>query len=248
MHYTLITGASSGLGEAFAKVFAKEGHNLILVARREERLERLKQELSKTYANLQIITLKCDLSKENEVLKLYENVRQYDIRLWINNAGFGDYSSVAKQDLSKISQMIELNIKALTILSTLYVRDYEQKDACLINISSAGGYTIVPNAVSYCASKFYVSSFSEGLALELKDKPLKVKVLAPAATKTEFGALASGNAAYDYDASFAKYHTSEQMAEFLLQLYKSDKIVGWVDRKSFEFRLQEPRFDYAGQR
>ena len=245
--YTLITGASSGLGEAFARVFAKENSGLILVARREDKLLELKNSLINENPNIDIIIKKCDLSKEDEVYKLYESVKEFDILTWINNAGFGDYSLVSNQDLKKIISMIDLNIKALTILSTLYVRDYQNREgACLINISSAGGYTIVPNAITYCGTKFFVSSFTEGLAYELKDKHLKVKVLAPAATKTEFGQVASDNKNYDYDKSFSKYHTKEQMANFLLELYKSDKVVGWVDRNTFEFYLKEPILNYAG--
>ncbi len=113
---------------------------------------------------------------------------------WVNNAGLGNYDSVAQQDLEKINTMLRLNVEALTILSSLFVRDY--KDALgtqLINLSSCGGYTIVPTAVTYCATKFYVSTFTEGLAWELIETGAKMraKVLAPAATQTEFGKKAN---------------------------------------------------------
>ena len=117
----------------------------------------------------------------------------------------------------------------------------------LINISSAGGYTIVPTAVTYCATKFYVSTFTEGLAWELIETGAKMraKVLAPAATKTEFGKKANNVDAYDYDKAFGTYHTSRQMAEFLLKLYDSDSTLGIVDRETFQFKLQPPVFPYA---
>ena len=147
--------------------------------------------------------------------------------------------------------MLELNVISLTLLSHLFVRDYKRKPTQLINISSAGGYSMVSNAVTYCASKFFVSAFTEGLHRELaqdKDAKMQAKVLAPAATRTEFGPVATDDAGYDYDAAFKRYHSSEEMAEFLLALYDSDACVGAVDRNNFEFSLQAPRFDYAGKR
>ena len=106
----------------------------------------------------------------------------------------------------------------------------------------------MPTAVTYCAAKFYVSTFTEGLAWELKEAgaKMKAKVLAPAATKTEFGMVANNVSKYDYDKSFGTYHTSRQMAGFLLELYDSEKVVGLVDRENFCFRLADPLFPYAG--
>ena len=103
-------------------------------------------------------------------------------------------------------------------------------------------------AVTYCAAKFYVSTFTEGLARELMESGAKMraKVLAPAATRTEFGKVANDVKEYDYDKLFGTYHTSQQMAEFLLALYDSDQVIGAVDRETFEFALCGPRFDYAG--
>ena len=167
----------------------------------------------------------------------------------MNNAGFGNYGSVGNQDLEKISRMLHLNVEALTVFSSLFVRDFKDTEGTqLINVSSCGGYTIVPNAVTYCAAKFYVSAFTEGLAWELKAAHAKMqaKVLAPAATKTEFGKIANDVSEYDYDRLFGTYHTSTQMAAFLLELYDSDKTVGFVDRETFSFHLYEPQFQYAG--
>ncbi len=156
---------------------------------------------------------------------------------------------MADQNLGKIGTMLHLNIEALTILSSLFVRDYKDVDGTqLINVPSCGGYTIVPTAVTYCAAKFYASTFTEGLAWELKETgaKMKAKVLAPAATKTEFGMIANNVSEYDYDKSFGTYHTDKQMAGFLLELYDSGNVVGMVDRESFSFRLADPLFPYAG--
>ena len=220
--YIVITGASSGIGAAAAKAFARRGENLILVARRRELLEELKSEIAK-FADVDVVIELCDLSKQENAISLWRNLEKFELKALIN-------------------------IISLVTLSTLFTKKYKDKDTQLINISSIGGYKIVPNAVTYCASKFFVSAFSEGLYHELaqdKQAKMQAKVLAPAATKTEFGMVATSKESYDYDKAFKKYHTSEQMAEFLLRLYDSHYCVGSVDRDSFEFSLHQPKFDYA---
>lgn len=247
--YVLITGASSGIGFATAKAFAKRGKNLIIVARREDKLNELKQEILELAPALSIITIKWDLSIIQSLYPFYDELKEYQIETWVNNAGFGNYSSVARQDLGKIEAMLRLNVEALTILSSLYVRDYKDVDGTqLINISSRGGYIIVPNAVTYCAAKFYVNAFTEGLAHELKavQAKLQAKVFAPAATQTEFGMIANNVAEYDYGKSFGNYHTSTQVADFLLRLYDSDQTIGAIDGETFEFSLRNSVFEYAG--
>lgn len=247
--YTVITGASSGIGYETAKAFAKKGSNLIIIARNKEKLENLKSEILKENSEVNVIIKNVDLSISENLYKLYSKLKPYEIQTWINNAGFGNYQKVANQNLSKIENMIDLNIRAVVILSSLFVQDYENIEGTkLINISSAGGYTIVPTAITYCASKFFVSAFTEGLAQELKrsNAKLQAKVLAPAATKTNFGNIANDITDYDYDKSFGKYHSSKEMAQFLVELYESDKVVGTIDRESFKFKLSDPIFPYAG--
>lgn len=247
--YIAITGASSGIGYEAAKAFAKRGNNLIVVARNKSKLETLKSEILQINEHLDVVIKDVDLLVAENLYNLYNELKCYEIEGWINNAGFGNYQKVSDQNLEKIEDMLNLNIRALVILSSLFVHDYKNiEGAKLINISSAGGYTIVPNAVTYCASKFFVSAFTEGLAMELKedDAKLQAKVLAPAATKTNFGNIANDISNYDYDKSFGRYHTSKEMAELLIKLYESDKIVGMIDRENFEFKLCNPILSYAG--
>lgn len=247
--YTVVTGASSGIGYETAKAFAARGKNLIVVARRKHNLEALKSEILARYPALDVVVKTSDLSVTKNAYRLYTDLKGYALETWINNAGFGNYGSAAHQDLNKIEAMLRLNVEALTLFSSLFVRDYKDVEGTqLINISSAGGYTIVPGAVTYCATKFYVSAFTEGLARELKEigAKMRAKVLAPAATQTEFGKVANGVSEYDYDEAFGTYHTSRQAAEFLLELYDSDKTVGAVDRETFAFALRDPLLSYAG--
>lgn len=246
--YTVITGASSGIGYETAKAFAERGENLVIAARRAERLEALKREITERRPALDVVIRTVDLSVMENVYRFYSSLKDLRLETWINNAGFGNYDSVARQDLTKIDAMLRVNVEALTILSSLFVRDYRDAPGTqLINLSSSGGYTIVPNAVTYCAAKFYVSAFTEGLDRELFESGAKMraKVLAPSATRTEFGKKASNTDVYDYDKAFGIYHTSRDMAGFLLKLYDSDCAVGIVDRKSFHFELRPPMFPYA---
>ena len=247
--YTVITGASSGIGYEAALAFAGRGEHLILAARRRERLEELSNMIHREHPQLDIVVYAVDLSHIDAIYKFYRDLAGYRLKTWINNAGMGDYSLLHRQDPEKISQMIRLNVEAVTILSALFVSQYcDVEGTQLINISSAGGYMIVPNAITYCATKFYVSAFTEGVARELTGSgaKLRAKVLAPAATETEFGRVACGTDHYDYDQMFGTYHTAAQMARFLLSLYDSDSAVGAVNRETFDFHLSEPQFPYAG--
>ncbi|MGG1861586.1 SDR family NAD(P)-dependent oxidoreductase [Bacillus safensis] len=249
MGYTVITGASSGIGYEAALAFAARGKNLILAARRLNKLQELKKKIHDQFPDIKVVIQSVDLTNIEQVYSFYESLSDYELDTFINNAGFGHFGSIGEQDLSKIGDMLHLNIEALTILSTLFVRDYEQVEgAQLINISSRAGYTVVGNAVTYSATKFYVSAFTEGLALELKEKgaKLKAKVLAPSATESEFAKRSLDVDEFEYEGNFKKYHTSKEMAACMLELYDSEKTVGIVDGKTFEFELKDLIFSHAG--
>ncbi|MGB8454874.1 MAG: SDR family NAD(P)-dependent oxidoreductase [Anaerocolumna sp.] len=247
--FIAITGASSGIGYEAAKEFARRGKNLIVLARSTDKLEQLKEEVLAINSTLQVIIKAADLSQKENVFAVYDSIKGFDIELWINNAGFGDYKSVDKQDLQKMETMLGLNVEAVAIFSTLFTRDHKDSEGTqLINISSVGGYTLVPNAVMYCATKYFVSAFTEGLSHELTSEgaKMKAKVLAPAATKTNFGNVANNIPDYDYDKAFGTYHTCGQTVGFLLQLYESNMPVGLINRETFEFSLCDYQFSYAG--
>ena len=129
-NYVCITGASSGIGLETAKAFASLENNLILVARRQERLEKLKEELLLSFPKLDIVVKSVDLSISENAFKLYQELKSYQILTWINNAGFGNYDSVDHQNLDKITKMLHLNIESLTILSSLC--DYSAFKLCFI--------------------------------------------------------------------------------------------------------------------
>ncbi|MBC1211819.1 SDR family NAD(P)-dependent oxidoreductase [Listeria booriae] len=248
MKYTVITGASSGIGYETALAFAARGKNLVIVARRKAELEELKNAALTINPELDIKIKTTDLTVTENVYELYEGLKELELETWINNAGFGNFDLVGEQKLTKIESMLHLNIEALTILSSLFVRDYADVEGTqLINISSRGGYNIISNAVTYCATKFYVSAFTEGLAQELitTGAKMRAKVLAPSATETEFAQRATDTDSFDYEKGMAKFHTSKEMAGFLLDLYDNEKIVGLVNGRDFTFELQDPQFTYV---
>ncbi|MFS8189287.1 SDR family NAD(P)-dependent oxidoreductase [Rossellomorea marisflavi] len=250
MKYTVITGASSGIGYEAALAFAARGKNLILAARRQENLEELKDRVLKSHPDLDVKLYSTDLSVTANVHSFYEEIKSFDLETFVNNAGFGNFDPVGEQNLDKIEQMMRLNIEALTILSTLYVRDFSHVEGTqLINISSGGGYTIVADAVTYCATKFYVSAFTEGLARELSESGAKMtaKVLAPAATETEFAQRSIDSDQFDYEKALPKYHTAKEMAQFLLDLYDGNHVVGIVNGETYEFLLRDPIYPYASR-
>ena len=249
MKYTVITGASSGIGYETAKVLAKKGKSLVLVARRTDELEKLRDEVKALAPDSDVILRSVDLTESANVHELYDSLKDLDIETWINNAGFGDFDNVKDVSVPKVEKMLRLNIEALTVLTSRYVHDYHDVEGTtVLNVSSGGGYRIVPNAVTYCATKFYVSAYTEGLAQELKNSgaKLQAKVLAPAATETEFADRSRGEAGFDYSKNVAKYHTAAEMATFLDQLLDSDQIVGIVNAEDYSFELREPLFTYVG--
>lgn len=240
--YTLITGASSGIGYETALKFAERGSNLILVARNEEKLNNLKEEVQSKYQNIDVVIKVVDLSDANQVHQLYDDVKSYELSTLINCAGFGDFGSVKDLDVDKMQKMLHVNVEALTILTTLFVKDYEDKeDTQVINISSVGGYEVYTAALTYSATKYYVAAYTEGLDVQLRDKGAKMraKVIAPSSTKTEFMDRSLDTQDTDYDEVFDRYNTAEELAGYILDLYDSDKHIGIVDDDTLELKLYD---------
>ncbi|HIZ95769.1 MAG TPA: SDR family NAD(P)-dependent oxidoreductase [Candidatus Ligilactobacillus excrementavium] len=246
--FVVITGASSGIGRKVAIKFAKRGKNIVLAARSKDILEQLKDELEEDYG-VQVETRVVDLTDMTVVKKFYESLQDLEVETLINDAGFGLRGALWENQATQLLAMIDLNIKAVTYLSQLFLSDHQNiPNTQLINVSSLGGYQIVNDMVAYCASKFYVSAFTEGLANELQERGalLKAKVLAPAVTKTNFDTVARNTKDFNYDTTFKKYHTAEQMAGFLMQLYDSEQTVGVVNEDTMDFELKPAQFKAVG--
>lgn len=121
--YTVVTGASSGIGYETAKAFAARDKNLILVARRKNNLTQLKKEILTLNENVDVLIFPTDLSVRENVLQLFDDLEPYELETWINNAGFGMYGDLENNDLAKVEEIVQLNVEALTLLSTLFVKN-----------------------------------------------------------------------------------------------------------------------------
>lgn len=186
--YTLITGASAGIGKELARVFAREKHSLILVARSVDKLQELKSEIEKeSGVKVQIIVK--DLSQPGAAFSLYENTVQqgWEVDVLVNNAGIGLYGFFADTDWRQEFEMLELNVVALTELSKLFLKPMRQKKrGYILNVASTAAFQPGPMMAVYYASKAYVLSFSEALANELNGTGVSVSVLCPGPTESGF--------------------------------------------------------------
>lgn len=193
MSTALITGASAGLGEKFAHLFARDGHDVILVARNGARLEAIAEHLrlhkSKTY----IVTE--DLSKPGCAARLHEKVKALGLQVdfLVNNAGFGSTGEFLDLPLEREVEMVELNCVTLLELCHRFGHDMRaRKSGRILNIASTAGFQSGPFMATYYATKAFVVSFSEALAHELKSSGVTVTCHCPGATATEF-AKTAGN-------------------------------------------------------
>ncbi len=184
----LITGASGGLGKEFAYLFAKNGQNLVLVARSLDKLKILCKELQTTYG-IQAMAYKADLTVDEEILKLYQWTKEQDLQIdfLINNAGFGDRKAFIGSNWARGQALLDLNVFALVHMTYLFGADMKDRQfGRILNIASAAAFAGGPYMALYYASKSFVLSFSEALYEELKDFGVTVTALCPGPTATEF--------------------------------------------------------------
>lgn len=188
MSYVVITGASAGIGESFARALAAEKQDLILVARREERLNALAAELKQQHG-IEAIVLKADLSEEAGAAALAQQINDggWALTGLINNAGFGDRGAFADLPLERQLAMIQVNITSLVSLTwQLLPSLHRQPGSFVINVASTAAFQAGPNMAIYYATKAFVLSFSEALHEELKGSGVAVSALCPGATDSEF--------------------------------------------------------------
>jgi len=189
MTTTLITGASSGIGLELAKQFAAGGDDLVLTARSEDKLNELAKELLQSH-KVTVTVITCDLSKVDEVDRLYDRIRDSGIEIdtVVNNAGFGALGKFSELSVDRQTDMLMVNVVALTRLTRkLLPAMLQRRTGGVLNVGSIAAYQAGPNMAVYYASKAYVLSFTEGLREELVGTGLHVTCLEPGATETGFG-------------------------------------------------------------
>lgn len=183
----LITGASSGIGKQTAIEFAKKGANLILVARRKQKLESVVQELKKFQTS--VIVCPCDVSKKDQVKEMSKIVlEKFDsIDVLVNNAGFAIYGSVSDLSIEEIESQMETNYFGMMYCIKNFLPSMlEKKSGHIVNVASVAASMGLPGIAPYCASKFAMLGFSEGLKHELKNSGIGITVVSPIMVKTDF--------------------------------------------------------------
>ena len=187
--YAVITGASSGMGVQFARYLSKMGYSLILIARRKQRLEQLAQRL---HTKCEVIT--ADLAKEEECYRVWNEIKEKNIAIFINNAGFGGCGRFIETELQSELDMIRVNVNAVHLFMKLVLQKMQRENqGYILNVASAAGLVPAgPYRAAYYATKSYVASLTRGIAHELQDAKSKVYVgcLCPGPVATEFDKIA----------------------------------------------------------
>ena len=233
----LITGASSGIGEAFARKLASQGFGLILVARRKDRLEKLSNEFKKSYS-IPVEVLPADLSKEEDVIEIEKRVAEVsNISILVNNAGFGTRGHFAEVDIKKSVDMIHVHIVASTRLTrAILPQMIKRNEGVIINVSTLVSEIPAPYRVVYVATKSYLNSLSRSLQAEIREKGLAIKVRAilPGLTETEFFSTEE----YGYSGignDWRKYvRPSEEVVESTLDSLAGDEVIVFPDARNRE--------------
>lgn len=189
--WALVTGASSGIGADFARELAKRGAHLVLVARREDRLRALAEELARAHG-VRTRVIAMDLAKPDAPRALHEQLRAEGIAVdvLVNNAGFGIYGPFLDTPWERDREMLELDVIALAHLTKLFARDMRERGfGRVLQVASIGAFQPSPTYAAYSAAKAFVQSFGEALACELRGSGVTVTTVSPGVTDTEFFAV-----------------------------------------------------------
>lgn len=182
----LITGASSGIGAEFARQLARAGYNLILVARRQKKMEILSREIRKTNG-VKVAVLPTDLSRLEELERLETEVNKMNVDMLINNAGFGLNDEFRNIPTKQLIEMLRVHLEATVRLTKAVLPNMlERKQGTIINVASTAAFAPGPGSAIYPASKAFLVSFSQSLAREVEESGIKVQGLCPGFTYTEF--------------------------------------------------------------
>ncbi len=236
--WAIVTGGSSGIGREFVLELSRKGLNVIATGRNEERLRQLADEVKEEFKT-EIHTFVVDLSSPQEVKRFIDQVSNFEIDLLVNNAGFGLYGEFVKLDLKEIEDMIEVNVKALTVLSHHFSKQMVQRRrGGIINVSSIAGYMPLAYFNAYSATKAYVYNLSLALWAELRKYNVHVLCVSPGPTRTRFFERAFKDQSFR---TFGKLMDPKQVALGAIEAFEKNepvyvpsfknKLVSFVARK-----------------
>ena len=231
--YVLITGTTSGLGREFARLFAKNGYNIVAVARNEALLQQQKQELERHFG-VEMVYIVKDLSAENSAQEVYDEIKHkgINIDILINNAGFGSFGRYIDVDWQRQKGLASVNMLAVMQLSYLFGKDMDHRGrGKIVNIASIASFQAGPYMAMYYASKAFVRSFSEALHEEMKSSGVSVTAICPGPVATNF----EKNAQMINSAMFTRLrvYTPEVVAAKSYRAIMNNKavyVVGWPNK------------------
>lgn len=242
--WALVTGASSGLGVDFARELADRDMNLILVARRKEKLAEVRKQLIEDYG-VEVELMSRDLSERDAPRKLFEELkdRGLEIEVLINNAGFGLYGKFQDQELDHLQDMIDLNVRSLTSLTHLVLPEMlERGSGYVLQVASNGAFQPSSGYAVYGGTKSFVHSFSQAVSYELRDTPVQMTVVSPGPARTEFHEVSSQGRDNWYIQ--LTLMSSERVARIGVQALfrgKSGVVPGWINATAAWFAQRLPR-------
>jgi short-subunit dehydrogenase len=242
--YSLITGASGGIGYYFAHELAKRKHNVIIVARSQDKLQKLKEELISRY-KVKCELLALDLSMSDAANQLHNWCKQnnYEVNILINNAGYGLFGYFDNGKIEDVTNMMQLNMNALVELCHAFLPMLKSKSkSYIMNVASTAAYQAVPGLTTYAATKAFVVLFTRGLRYELRNTSVSVSCLSPGATATGFVERAGLQAIQERADKFSM--KAEDVARIAIaEMFKGNAeiIPGWLNKISSQLTGWVPK-------
>ena len=223
IRYTLITGASTGIGYELSKLFAKDKHNLILVSRNKIKLQSVKNELLKYNIDIKILGLDLASSEDIKSLFSYIEINKLNVNILVYNAGIGTFGDFNDIEWEKEEALIDINIKALTQLTKYFLpKIVECKNGGILNVASTAAFCSGPRMAAYYASKAYVLNLTEAIYEEYKDNGIKISCLCPGPVKTSF----QGKAGIKKSEAAKKYlMDAEEVAKVCYKDFNKGKLI-----------------------
>ncbi len=221
----VITGATSGIGEAFARKFAKQGYDLVITGRRQEKIDAVAEQIRQKYGvNVDVIL--AELSDEKGVREVANNIKGREIEILVNNAGFGANTLYHASDLIVMEQLAKVNVLApMELIHAILPSMVERRKGTIINISSEGVYVIVPKNAVYSGAKAFLKSFTEGLHLDLMGTGVRVMALCPGLTHTDFHEKMGMDRSRQINRGQIKWMSADEVVEIALNDLEKGKVI-----------------------
>ncbi|AET68268.1 short-chain dehydrogenase of unknown substrate specificity [Desulfosporosinus orientis DSM 765] len=221
----VITGATSGIGAAYALWFAQDGYDLIITGRRRAVIEEFAQKLRKSYG-IKVEVVIAELAKPDQVEKLIEKIRHRQVEVLVNNAGFGVNSFYQESDLEIMEQVVEVNVLTpMKLIHALLPGMIRRGRGIIINVSSESAYLSIPKNSVYSGVKAFLLSFTEGLHLDLRNTGVKVQVVCPGFTRTDFHEKMGMKKSKQRNKGLIHWMSPEKVVEISLKDLKKEKVI-----------------------